>query len=495
MKKNLEFIIGIIISIIIIILIVGYEYGKLNIIFGAIIIVISIVLATKIYTQKEIKVEKLFLYIVPIIMIAFLIGIPSWKNADERVHWFRIYDITQGNFYTKTMDGLAVGELPEGVIKYHNYSNELYIKYSDFAELYENEIKQDGEKALVELSTTAVYHPIQYLPQAIGVFIADIFTDKPFLLMYAARIMNMLVSLIILYFSIKIIPFGKKIMLLLTCIPVAISGFASMSPDAMTISIAYLFISYVLKIFNEKDKKIKWQEKIGLLLMGMVLALCKIVYVPIVALILILPKEKYNTRKEQILTCFLIIGLAIITNLLWLGFASQYLEEYKAGNSVIQLQKLLANPIEYLQNMLYTINSFSRDYLEGLFGIGVGADLHIQFYTILPIIIFGTYIFLTITDKALKNRFNTYQTIIITLILLAVIGLIFTSLYIQWTPANWSVIAGVQGRYFLPILPLLSLIIGNLIKIKSEYDENQITKILRNYTCNNICIYTVNCFN
>ena len=484
MKKELKFIIGIILCIIIITGIVSFEYGKVNIVMGILISVITLLISAKIYTQKEIKEEKLFLYIVPIIMILFLVGIPSWKNSDEPMHWYRIYDITQGNFYTKTIDGLAVGILPIEIVNYHNYDSELDIKYSSFSELYKNKISKDGEKYIIELSTTAVYHPIQYMPQVIGTFIADIFTDRPFIMMYATRIANMIFSLIILYFSIKIIPFGKKIMLLLTCIPVAASGFASMSPDAMTISMSYLFISYVLKIFNDKDNKIRWQEKIALVLMEIV-----------VALILILPKEKYHSRKEQIATCAIIIGAAIITNLLWLEFSSHYLVEYKSGSSIVQLNKLLTHPLQYLQNLIYTINYCARVYLEQLFGVGVGADLHISLYTTLPVIIFIMYIFLSITDKEIKNKLNTYQKVIISLIFLAITGLIFTSLYIQWTPVNFKIIAGVQGRYFLPILPLLSLLIGSSIKLKSEYDENKITKALRNYNISNICICNANSFN
>ena len=74
--------------------------------------------------------------------------------------------------------------------------------------------------------------------------------------------------------------------------PVAVSSLASMSPDAMTISMSYLFISYILKLLNEKDKKIDWKDKIILLILGMVIALCKIVYLPLAGLVLILPKEK-----------------------------------------------------------------------------------------------------------------------------------------------------------------------------------------------------------
>lgn len=488
MKKELKFIISITISIIIIAGIVSFTYNKVNIFVGVIFSAITILLCAKIYIKKEITPEKLFLYIAPMIMILFLIGIPSWKNPDESVHWFRIYDITQGHFITEKLDGIAVAELPKEVLKYHNYSSELDIKYSSFPELYENKINEEGETIYREMSTTAIYHPIQYMPQVIGSFIADIFTDRPFIMMYAARLANMIFSLIILYIAIKIIPYGKNILLLLTCLPVAAAGFASMSPDAMTISVSYLFISYILKLLYEKDKKINLKNKILLIIMSIVISLCKIVYLPLAGLILLLPKEKYNSRKEQIITCVLVIGIAIITNLYWLVFCSNYLVEYKEGSPLLQLTDLLNHPFEFMQKLFFTISMYAKSYLEGLFGYGVGADLHIVLYGLLPIIMFIMFLFLTIADKKLKNIFTTYQKVITALIVLAISGLIFTSIYIQWTPVNSDVILGVQGRYFLPIIPLISILIANSLKIKSEYDENKITKILRNNNFNNICI-------
>ena len=44
------------------------------------------------------------------------------------------------------------------------------------------------------------------------------------------------------------------------------------------------------------------------------------------------------------------------------------------------------------------------------------------------------------------------------LILLVIVGLIFTSLYLQWTPYKGTTVEGVQGRYFIPILLLAPFI-------------------------------------
>ena len=64
----------------------------------------------------------------------------------------------------------------------------------------------------------------------------------------------------------------------------------------------------------------------------------------------------------------------------------------------------------------------------------------------------------------------------IALTILAVGGLIFTSLFVQWTTCGSDSIAGIQGRYFIPILPLLMLLVGSQIKLKTEYDNKNIQK-------------------
>ena len=55
--------------------------------------------------------------------------------------------------------------------------------------------------------------------------------------------------------------------------------------------------------------------------------------------------------------------------------------------------------------------------------------------------------------------------------------LIYTSLYIQWTDDGNLKITGVQGRYYIPLLPLIGLVIGNLVKTKNEYREDDMTKV------------------
>lgn len=52
------------------------------------------------------------------------------------------------------------------------------------------------------------------------------------------------------------------------------------------------------------------------------------------------------------------------------------------------------------------------------------------------------------------------------------IVLVLTSMLLGWTPKGFTYIAGIQGRYFLPILPLVLLMLyGDNLTVKRDYSR------------------------
>lgn len=441
-----------------------------------VILVIMILLAYYIYKQTDLTTEKLYLYIMPIILIMFLIFMPTFKNHDEVFHYTRIYDITQGNLVTNMVHDRPGAYIPKNMFELIK-DNSIEVGYEDIKKQFAYNCKEEQENVLVDMATTAVYSPVQYIPQALGAIISKI-TNNLGIMLYMARLFNLLFALVIIYFAIKIMPYGKNILLILSLLPISIEGFSSMSPDCITISVCFLFIAYILNLLENKNKKICIKDKILLFIMGIVIALCKIVYLPIVGLLLILQKDKYKNKKDQILTNIIIIGIPIILSLMWIYMASNYLAVYKNGETSLQLFSILQNPIEYIETLFYTINFKGIEYINSMLGIEIGWDEMIKLYSIVPITFLILLAFVSITDKDIKNVFNKYQKVIIILVILAVICLIFTSLYIQWTSVDSNIIEGIQGRYFIPIMPLVLLILGGSLKIYNNYNNETINKIL-----------------
>lgn len=453
--------------------------GKILRITIYMIIVTSILamIAIVIYYHKKITPEKLFWIIIPAVFIMFFVLMPAFKNHDEGFHWFRILDIAQGNLLTNISNNKPIAVVPESTFTMLEDEPE-YINYKVIMDNLQKSIGEEGN-VRIELATTAIYNPIQYFPQTLGVIIMKFFTNNPMLMAYAARFTNMIISIIILYLAFKKMPFGKLGLLVTMCLPIAIEGFTSMSSDAITVAIAFLFTAYIFDIVFNKNEHTKINKKdiLILLVLAIILAVCKIVYLPIVGLMLLLSRNKFKNNKIHIITVVGIMLIAIIANLLWLNTANTYLEMYKDGNSNSQIATIFQNPILYLQRVLFTFNDCANNYLYSLFGDELGWNEFADMNYILPIIIGGLFIFIHLADKTWKVKLSKYQNIIILLIILAVIGLIFTSLYIQWNESKDNIIKGIQGRYFIPILPLLMLLIGSNLKLQTEFDQEKLAKI------------------
>ena len=431
--------------------------------------------------RKNIKVENIFLITIPVICLFYIICMPTFKNHDEIYHWYRAYEVSTGKLMEE-VDGDTLGTILPQSISDVTTDDWQSITYAKVRDNLNAELDKENT-ALLYSETSAVYSFVQYIPQAIGIFITRIFTDKVLLLAYGGRIINMVFSIILIYFAIKKIPFGKKILLLLSFIPIAIEGFSSLSPDAMTISMAFFYIAYILSLAFSKENHIIDGKKIAILtVLSVIMAMCKIVYLPLILLLFIIPKEKFKNEKK-IKNIFIIGAIAVVLNLIWLMVAGIYLSHFREGDSSIQVISILTNPIKYLQNCLYTVNLNGQEYIYSMFGGELGWGELVQLNSIVPYILCFILIWITITDQTIKDKFKLYQKVWITIAAIAVVGLIFTSLYVQWTTIGSDSVLGIQGRYFIPILPLVALLIGSQLKVKTDYsDEN---------TCKTIAIIGV----
>ncbi len=478
MKKN---IILITVSIIAMVLLNSYKIQILEkqtaepvfMILEVILIIVSVILIYSICTNKEITVKKTFFHIIPIYFLLFLIFMPVFTSHDESWHWYRVYDISNGNFLTKKEDNIPVATMPKSIdeISLEKFRNG--ITYEDLKDMFNTYLDKDNTKRY-ELLTTAIFSPIQYLPQAIGVCISKIITQKPVIMAYGGRIVNTLISFGILLLAIKKIPFGKKILFACMCLPIAIEGFTSLSGDAITISISMLLTSYVLNLAYKKDNVIEKKEKIILTVLCIIISLCKIVYLPLVFLVLLIPNEKFS-KKENILK-ILLISLCVIINISWLSYASNNLST--RGDGEYNTNIIFKSPLAYIEKMIYTVDNQTNSYVLSLFGEKIGDCELIEIGHIVTYVNLIILVATIILSNDTKDKFNKRQIFIILTITVMTVGLIFTSLFIQWTRTEANYIEGIQGRYFLPILPIVAILISSIIKIKSEYKEENVIKFL-----------------
>lgn len=474
-----------VIMIFTIILIMSYQF-KANAIsissVGVIIIEIGVIICSiicalasgYIINKKEVKPEKALLYILPIFCIVLSAVIPVGRGHDEYNHWIKSYEVSVGEFFTPIVEGNSSANVPETILNVIVEKTKGVFKYSDNIGLLNVKLDESA-KTKVQINNIATYCFVQYIPQAIGIAVGRIITKVPLLLAYFGRTFNFAVCITLMYFAIKNIPFGKNIMLALSILPITIEGFATLSSDGITIAIACFFISYVFKLMYDEKTKCGKKELLVLGVSGAILALCKFVYLPIVFLTILIPKVKFENNKERIISITLIVTIAVILNLLWLYIGSTSLVQLNPNATKYKFMQILTNPIEYVEKVIYTFTNNFDMYFESCFGGQLEWDEVVKM-PIIPYITCAVMLIATMSEEKLKDIFDKKHIIVMMFIILAVAGLIFTSIFLQWTSDKIE-INGVQGRYFLPILPLIMFLIGK-IKIKTLYKTQNITKLI-----------------
>ena len=143
-----------------------------------------------------------FLWLFIPLSLLMMIAIPVTRTPDEPAHLLQSYLIADGQLISSLADGeVSIPEnwdLPQGGSKF-TYSD-LYQAKDIF--LSDRCIQMDTNVA------TAIYPPISYFPQALGMWIAMLFTDNLLIILYSARIVNWLCITLLLYAALSLVDAG-----------------------------------------------------------------------------------------------------------------------------------------------------------------------------------------------------------------------------------------------------------------------------------------------
>lgn len=431
------------------------------------ILSIIIVLLLKYSKKYYDNIPKLFVVMSIVIGLLFLGVSPLFTGSDEQNHYYRIYEITEGNFLTPT--GKYVGsKMPKSLQKTYEIASgkNTTIKYKDIKKMYKIPLKKKnkviyGNSPLSFYDNTALYSPITYFPQAIGFIIGKIFNFNPFFIGMLGRVFNLLFYTLLGYLSLRIIPKGKMYYLLILLSPNMIQCASTLSADAFTNGIFLLIIALLFNIIFRTEKITK-KEELLLFILSFVIALCKIVYLPIILSLFLLPKDKYQGgKKEKYLFIVITFIISCCVSLLWMKstggiFAITY------DQTQYQKEFILHHIIEYAIIFIRTMFNNFTIYVECLF---VGTTMYHSQLAI-PSIISIAYVILVLLSSKFENKkwnYSLFQIILLSFISIVIIGLIGTAIYVQCTAQYFAVgnrlIMGIQGRYFIPVIFLLPFII------------------------------------
>lgn len=406
-------------------------------------ILITSISIYRIYYYK--KISQIFLTLMLIIGLPFLVFIIPGQVADENVHYYTSYSIFNGNL----LDLESIVDGPKQLNDYDRY------KLKNYADL--NEIIDMNNNKFTVKATTSGYPSIFYLPSSVGIKLSETLNFPLFLGFYIGRLFNFITFLIIAFIALEIIPFGKYLLFVYMFNPMFIHQVISLSCDGLMNMFTILYFSLLLKLLKEKKngKHYCKQSINSLVILSIIVALSKYVYLPIVFLnFLLLKKDDLKTNKKIIVTIIFSVLLCLILFI--------YSVFFKSGEGAVtvvettgidifgQLRYLFSDMFAIFNVGYNTLKNFGDYYVMTTFGNKLGwLDIIIN-----PLIIYAYFIILIISifvdtkDSFLEKKdIRIMRFISILIFLLVVYGM-----YLTWTPVGAIYSTGVQGRYFLQFL-------------------------------------------
>ena len=402
--------------------------------------------------------------------LCYLLFIPLGKVPDEETHAKRAYEISEGQLITgRNKQNRSGRMLNKNMVTYFRYKS-----YHDYKKVFTKKDKK--EKSFSAFPAASVYSFLCYIPQSTGILLGRILNLPLIFQLYLGRIFSFISWLILIYFAIKIIPYKKICVFGICFLPMMIQQAISLSADSLTNGISIFFIAYTLYL-KERKESLSKKDFVILSITTVILSMCKIVYLPICLIVFIIPYSKFSSKKDKYIKLGLLILSVIILNLIWLKIGSSYLQQSNMRtNPSTQLQFILSSPITYLQYCFNTIYEYGFSWIFTLVGSSLCLnDVNLsQTYSIILVFLI-VYLLLFDNNKKIDN----YSKLLSFFIIGSIVMLILTSLFMQWTTVGSTKIEGIQGRYFIPLLLPLSILMNNTnISIKKGIRINLITYLL-----------------
>jgi uncharacterized membrane protein len=298
----------------------------------------------------------------------------------------------------------------------------------------------------------AWYSPAPYFAQAAVAFVGIQTGWRPFWIFYLGRIANLLVCLAIIFAGMLAIPRRAAIAGAVLLLPMTLSELAAWSADGMTIAVAILMTCLIVRNL-EADGVVATRELVALAAVAFMLGLCKPAYFLLVLPVLSISTARFGSTRRRILAT-LTITLAIAVGTL-LSAASARAGQYNPRahlpvDPTQQLRCVLDNPLHFAGIVAHDIRLNGRFYLDETIGrLGI---MNIKLPT--PLIV-AEWLFLFGIGLSCGVRWKLSARLAAIAACAATIVGISLAQYLVWSIICGDTIEGIQGRYYLPILPLL----------------------------------------
>lgn len=337
--------------------------------------------------------------------------------------------------------------------------------------------------------------------------------------LFLGRLTNLVFFAFLSSYAVKKAPVAKSIFAVCALLPMTLHLAASYSRDSNLLAFTFLFVALILNLAFGKQETLSWKQLALPCIIGLLIAPSKIVYFPLMALVCLIPAKRLGNRSKWIKSGFVTLCLAaflfsaggrVILNDFINGttqiaagvqdtentlettveesetptadFAdasestmlqdneltvtepetSAEPQQTSEGTTIpvedgicYTLPYILSHPLDTAELLIRSVITHGDHYVKSLIGgslsyFNPGVEISWSWVMLLCVVLVLAWLQPCAIELPLWVK-SLCLAIALACCGLAVLGCV------SWTPTYYTTIYGLQGRYFLPVLPLLLL--------------------------------------
>lgn len=442
--------------------------GIMTCVLGGIVLLIF---CRKLVKDKPEWVFALFAFAIGSLLI-WGIG-TNQVSFDEYTHAKKAYDLSFGSAIETTEAAMQMkGNL---LPFFYNRAERKLV------EAYEQE---NHDFSWADITYQSRFHRSEdrvYYPNAAGFFLgrklgADFATSVAL-----AKYGNLLMYILVVFFAVKWARGYHMLVALIGLLPNNLFIASAISYDGVVTAFLLLATVLVANEMLEPEKKITWQSTLGILLAYVIGSLTKPVYIVMALMLVCFGKKKFENRFQEAVFKFSVCVIAALMlyaifkplpasggNYQLVGNFSYLGDKRNVGTSFLgQIQYVLANPLTYAKVLLGSMFGMFTGYLFGGDSFIGYAYLGFKGWIWTWICLVLAFFTAMCSDKKEKRASIGMKYIVLNLIMIfGTAAIVWTSMYVSYTAVGADSIAGVQGRYFIPLfLPFFSCFFQDKCKV------------------------------
>jgi uncharacterized membrane protein len=407
-------------------------------------------------------------------MVGALLAIvlnPPLRGPDESAHFVRALGITHGEILPRSMDargrrGFHVPhDLYDGFALFNAIretppSRAIYV--DAFNAYFAQPAVQPASSSpvFVPYEGAESYSPLPYLAYVPAVLLSKLLGFKFLGTLYAMRVAGLLATAALAAYAVALTPHLKWMFFCTAMLPSAIYARAVVSADGAALSIALVVTALCLSSVQKGSGA--WRRAAWI-------AACALTKPPQIAFALLElmhgpSKRRYWAQAAAVISC------AVVLSLGWIFLSSGDVGAWRISeNSGLPAQEfdffwklsyLLHHPLVFAV-MSFTSLDYSIELWRQLIGVFGWLDVPMLpwAYTVISLLLAVCLFDALALPLAARLRVGAIALATALVYCVAVLAIFFVTL----TPTTAERIQGLQGRYFIAVLPLLAIVLSALV--------------------------------